>query len=133
MALEDQFNFTVDSLELLAADVRSSVLETEVRTCGYLQRSIENSKIIDIDVKSVEPWCAGDYKPGKSMTRCHYLSLNVCNKKRQGAKTTNNPWKMPLEFPIVASGWQLASNGKTYHRKPDAVHLAFWLLWPHDS
>ena len=84
MELEDQFNFTVDSLELLAAEmckggylcvcVCSSVLETEVRTCGYLQRSIENSKIIDIDVKSVVPWCAGDYKPGKSMTRCHYLS-----------------------------------------------------------
>ncbi len=32
------------------------VLETEVRTCGYLQRSIENSKIIDIDVKPVVPW-----------------------------------------------------------------------------
>lgn len=73
-----------------------SVLETEVQTCGYLQRSIENSKIIDIDVKSVEPWCAGDYKPGKSLTRCHYLSLNVCNKKRQGA--TNH--KQPLENAI---------------------------------
>lgn len=52
-------------------------------------------------------------------------------KNGKGQRTTNNPWKMPLGFPIMASGWQLASNGKTYHRKPVAVHLAFWLLWPH--
>ena len=71
-----------------------------------------------------------------------------------GAHKPANPWNKPLEpMEPTASGWQLASNlsfappcqlevsksahwephGKTYHHKPVAVHLAFWLLWPHTT